>query len=174
MGDINFRFANQSDQELILDWHQKSHVRKFWDNSETQRNNVKSFLAGKKELYDYWLALLEDVPYALLMTSDAKDTPPDFWLPYLPRHGAALTIDFMIGAEEYVGKGLGAKTLRAFIDYLVAKDSNITTFIIDPAAHNERAVHVYQKAGFEIQESFAPKSGYFKDIEHYLMTYNIT
>jgi RimJ/RimL family protein N-acetyltransferase len=68
----------------------------------------------------------------------------------LSKTGHTYGLEFMIGNSKFFGKGYGAKTLAAFIDYFRASiDPKADTFLIDPSCDNPKAKHVYMKAGFE-------------------------
>jgi RimJ/RimL family protein N-acetyltransferase len=65
-------------------------------------------------------------------------------------HGHTYGLDYMIGSKAHVGKGLGAETLGAFVEFFKTNiDPQADTFFIDPDERNPRAKHVYEKAGFE-------------------------
>lgn len=69
---------------------------------------------------------------------------------HLSKTGSTYSIDFMIGNKDYFGKGLGAKTLSAFLLFFKNEiDSRADRFFIDPDVNNPRAKHVYEKAGFK-------------------------
>ena len=71
----------------------------------------------------------------------------------------------MIGEESFLGRGLSYLSLRKFIE----EQDDVTAFLIDPEVSNTKAIHVYEKAGFEKIKTFTPKSGYFSGIKHLLM-----
>ena len=48
-------------------------------------------------------------------------------------------------------------------------DPSADTFFIDPAEHNPRAKHVYEKAGFMMMGDFEMDIGVFKGEQTYLM-----
>jgi RimJ/RimL family protein N-acetyltransferase len=64
-----------------------------------------------------------------------------------------LTLDLLIGSEELLGKGLAGRMIQEFI---LDKFSDADFFIIDPAKSNPKAIHVYEKAGFEKVDEFCP------------------
>lgn len=172
--DISFEKATFPYKDLLLVWHEKAHVKEFWDNSQNQRKNVINYLQGKKDIFDYWIGFIENKPYSLLMTSDCTTDSPEVFKPYLSKTGKTFSIDFMIGEEAFLGKGLGSITLKAFINFLRKNiDPMIHTFIIDPAETNPRAIHVYEKAGFKKVQEFTPQVGFFKGIYHFLMIQEI-
>ncbi len=171
---ISFEIASSSYERLLLAWHDKPHVQEFWDNSQNQRKNVINYLQGKKDIFDYWIGFIENKPYSLLMTSDCTTDSPEVFKPHLSKIGKTFSIDFMIGEETYLGKGLASITLKAFINFMrMNVDPAIHTFIIDPAETNPRAIYVYEKAGFKKVQEFTSQEGFFKGIRHYLMIQEI-
>ena len=81
-----------------------------------------------------------------------------------------LTIDFAIGEKSFLGKGFSAVTLKRFAE---VQEPTVTAFLVDPEVKNERAVHVYDKAGFVKVGTFIRGKGFFKGKPHYLMKMKI-
>jgi len=59
----------------------------------------------------------------------------------------ALGIDQFIADPDRIGKGLGTRMIRAFLEVLFA-DPRATKVQTDPEPTNARAVACYRKAGF--------------------------
>lgn len=179
MNDIHFEQANLSHKDIIFEWLDKPHVREFWDNSQAHRDDILSFLSARKEpshyyngIFTYWIGSVEDEPYCLLMTSAVtlEDDLPEIWRDHLSKTGKTFSIDFAIGNETFLGKGLATPTLEAFTKFIQTKiDRTVDLFMIDPAETNPRAKHVYEKAGFETVTEFVRDDGFFKDLKHFLM-----
>ncbi|MBX9804350.1 MAG: acetyltransferase [Alphaproteobacteria bacterium] len=168
---ITFRKATLPDLPLLDSWLQKPHVREFWDNSERQYTNMKNYLEGTKHIHDYYIGLMDGAPYCLLLTCNETiepDTPLPY-LPYLSKDRNIHSLDFMIGEEAYLSKGFGPQTLQAFCLYIQQHDPLSTRFIIDPQSNNPRAIHVYEKAGFQKVGTFTPEEGEFAGILTHIM-----
>lgn len=166
---ITFRLATSSYKPLIHTWWNKPYVREFWDNSTSMWQNVENYLdKGVKDLFDYWIGFYNDVPFALVMTSVMDKNAPAIYQPHCTENGITRSIDFMIGEEAYIGKGLAHLTLQVFME---SCPPTVTNFLIDPASSNQRAAHVYQKAGFKEVGRFTPDDGSFAGKEHILMRY---
>src|SRR6185437_1114814 len=97
------------EKDLIFNWLAKPHVQAFWDNSPEHREDILNFMNGRKDpstyangIFTYWVGILEDEPYCLLMTSEAtaEDDLPEEWFPHLSKTGKTMTLDFMIGSEQ--------------------------------------------------------------------------
>ncbi len=159
MNRITFEKATADHKDTIFSWLAEPHIQEFWDNTKEHKDDIINFIHGRQTpssycdgKYTYWIAKINQVPFAMLMT--IQETPEDnsgnIKLTYLSKTGHTYGIDFMIGNKDYVGKGFGAKTLVAFVDFFKNNVDNKTeTFIIDPATDNPRAKHVYIQAGFE-------------------------
>ncbi|MGN6671533.1 MAG: GNAT family N-acetyltransferase [Candidatus Nucleicultricaceae bacterium] len=163
---MNFHFEplQQKHLKIVFEWLEEDFVKEFWDNTEAHKNDIRCFAGGRKTLstyadgqYVYWITYFEHQPFGLIMsiqeTGDADIGV--LKLSVLASEGHTYGLDFMIGARAYFGKGLGAKTLEAFMHYFKEQvDPNVRLFMIDPAADNPRAFHVYQKAGFKYVADF--------------------
>ncbi len=156
---INFRHI-----DIIFKWLAEPFIQEFWDNTLAHKEDILNFAHGRKKpsnycggKYVYWIALCDGHPFAMLMTmfETAEDHIDDIKLNYLSKTGHTYGIDYMIGDKNYFGKGYGAKTLSAFLDFFRRDfDPRADTFLIDPACNNSRAKHVYLKAGFELVADF--------------------
>ncbi len=176
---ISFKTATFTDQEIILSWLSQPHVTEFWDNSLEHKADITHFIEGRKTpspyyggVFDYWVGSIDNIPYCLLMTSEmlpVKDLPQSH-LAHLSQTGKTFSIDFTIGNTDYLGKGLAAPTLRAFMHFIREQvDPSVDTFFIDPAVTNPRAIHVYEQAGFIPRDEFLANNGYFENIKYIIM-----
>jgi len=177
---IAFQKASPQYREDVLNWLTQPHIQEFWDTSLQHRDDILIFMAGRKKpspywngMFDYWIGLINDEAYSLLMTSEILPTQKDLldvWKANLSKTGRTFSIDFMIGNPKYLGKGLGAPTLEGFTKFIRETiDPSIDTFFIDPADTNPRAKHVYEKSGFKTVATFHRDVGSEKNVKHFLM-----
>lgn len=155
---IHFEKVTQAHLDTIFNWLTEPHIIEFWDNSQAHKDDIINFTLGRKipspycdGKYVYWIASFNNEPFAMLMTIQEthKEDIDQENLSRLSKTGATYGLDFMIGNPQFLGKGHGAKTLSAFIEYFRTNfDSKADTFLIDPDSSNPRAKHVYMKAGF--------------------------
>lgn len=172
---ISFKKALKTDKDLIRKWLKAAHVQEYWENSELIWDHFEHYLKGA-HLFDFWICSADKKPFGLIITSDAsapesgqKHTPDPF-IPWLEEEGMTLLIDFVIAEKALLGKGLSSITLQRFATF---QDSNVTAFLADPEVKNERALHVYEKAGFVKVGTFIRGKGFFKGKPHYLMKMKI-
>lgn len=158
MQKIHFEKAGLKHKDTIFRWLAEPHIQEFWDNSQAHKDDIVNFMNGRQEpsdyahgRYVYWIGLIDNIPFCFLMTikenqGEEREAVKD---KHLSKTGSTYSIDFMIGEKDYFGKGLGARTLKAFIAFFQQSfDHNADTFFIDPDVMNPRAKHVYEQAGF--------------------------
>jgi predicted acetyltransferase/RimJ/RimL family protein N-acetyltransferase len=156
---IHFEKVTGAHLDTIFSWLLQPHIMEFWDNTQAHKDDIVNFAEGRKTPssyagggYVYWIAYLEDEPFAMLMTIQEthKEDIGQEKLKRLSRTGHTYGLDYMIGNPKFFGKGYGSKTLSDFIDYFrEIVDPKADTFLIDPASDNPKAKHVYMKAGFK-------------------------
>jgi RimJ/RimL family protein N-acetyltransferase len=177
---IRFEKANLKHKNIIFRWLAEPHVQEFWDNSQAHKDDIVNFINGRKEPSDYfggkfvyWMGFVDEVPFSLIMTikEDHGEAREKIKSDYLSKTGSTYGIDFMIGEKEYLGKGLGIRTLSEFPEFFQKEiDNDADTFFIDPDVSNPRARHVYEKAGFKhVGEFVIDGQGVFRGHETHFM-----
>jgi aminoglycoside 6'-N-acetyltransferase len=59
-------------------------------------------------------------------------------------------LDFFIGETAYLGKKLSTPIIERYLCTIVQQNhAHVSTVLIEPAFKNNRAIHVYAKAGFK-------------------------
>ena len=139
----------------MLTWFKQPHVNKHFYGQGLSHllNSIDSFLSRKPTLFLHWLAFDEDTPFAYLATSQVKVSQDLFFRPYCSPKAEAFTLDLLIGNSNYLGKGLASFMIESFIKKCLP---NATDIFIDPNIRNEKAIHVYEKAGFKKIKLFEP------------------
>ena len=122
--------------------------------------------------FNYWIGQDHIIPFCLLITTDATRDTPEHLAPFLPETGEAWTLDVLIGPPEYVGRGIATQMLESFLSHIQYQNRALRTVLIDPEANNSRAIHVYEKAGFQLVSEFVPSDGSFQGKPHVLMAYH--
>lgn len=176
---FTFRTLTPKDINVIYGWLAEPHVMEFWDNGRDHKDDILNFAGGRKTpstyfggMFTYWIGFKDNMPFAFIMTHEEnEDTePPAYMQPYLSKTGKTIGLDFCIGNPDYLGKGLAGPTLEAFTTFFSTEiEPKADTYLIDPYIDNPRAIHVYEKAGFEIQTEFVQEGGYFDGQKGFLL-----
>lgn len=169
---FTFRRAELNDDGLISRWFHSPHVSEFWGEASKNIRDFRSAMTGVCALFNYWIGQDDTIPFCLLITTDATRDTPEHLVPFLTETGEAWTLDVLIGPPEYVGRGIATQMLESFLSHIQYQNRALRTVLIDPEANNSRAIHVYEKAGFELVSEFVPSDGAFQGQPHVLMAYH--
>lgn len=168
--NIHFEKANLKHIDTLFEWLAEPHMMEFWDNSPEHKEDILNFIHGRKQRYFYgttmyWVGSYDSDPYCFLLSDIYQKDQEDLSAvhrKYLSKSGHTIGLDFGIGNKAYLGMGLAAPTLEAFVHFYHNQiDSLADTFFIDPDVNNPRAKHVYSKAGFEQVGEFDVQAGAF-------------
>ena len=147
---------------LVQEWIAQKHINE-WLHGEGLKNTIESlkqFANGEKTWATHWIAYDNEVPFAYLITSEIEQSAD--------HPNGATTLDLFICRLDYIGKGFAVQMIHEF---LISQFSHVTEVLIDPEITNTRAVHVYEKAGFQIINEFiAP----WHPVPHYQMRLTMT
>ncbi|MBA3956839.1 MAG: GNAT family N-acetyltransferase [Parachlamydiaceae bacterium] len=147
---FTFKPAEVKDRTLVHQWLVQPHVAEWIHGLGLQNtlNGLEKFFQGESDT-TYWIAYDNEIPFTFLITS--------------PEGNDAITLDMFICDLNYLGKGNAVPMIHHF---LFSQFPNVKKVLIDPEATNERAIHVYQKAGFKIIGEFIAS---WHPVPHYQM-----
>lgn len=154
MTQLTFAPLHKSQKKLLINWLAQDHIRE-WLHGNGLQNTLKDidrFFEGSSSS-QHWIASHEGVPFGYLITSEVEkgEHSQDDYAPFCQENGRAITLDLFICDKSFLGKGLAVPMIQQF---LFSQFSDVAEVFIDPEAANSRAVHVYQKAGFNIIAEF--------------------
>lgn len=154
---VHFAKASHSHIDTIFGWLAEPHMMEFWDNSQEHKDDIINFINNNPQTYfagtaKYWIGYFNDEPYAFILSDILQKEQTDLselHCANLSQTGHTIALDFGIGNKKFLGRGLAAPTLMAFMQFYTGSiDPKADTFLIDPDENNPRAIHVYTKAGF--------------------------
>src|SRR5438552_300020 len=143
---ISFELLQTAHFPLLLKWLEIPHVKMWWDQDikwtpKRIKEKYESYVQGykmeqgiKKPLHAYIVyQKANPIGYIQFYNAHKFSTLP---LTELPHSLAAL--DFYIGEEDYLRKGLGTTILKQFLkDYV---DPSYEACFVDPMATNLKAI----------------------------------
>jgi aminoglycoside 6'-N-acetyltransferase len=141
----------EADVPRLLELGAQPEVARWWPL--VTRDDLIAKARGEDDVVAY--AIVADGELAGLI-QHYEETDEEF------RHAG---IDLWLGAP-YQGRGLGTDAVRTMARHLV-HDLGHHRVVIDPAAHNERAVRAYEKVGFKrvgiMREYWRDPDGVWRD-----------
>ena len=171
---FTFKSPLESQRALIHGWLQQDYIQ-AWIHGQGLQNT----LSGLEKLFQYqtqgkvfdrntditqhWIGYDGDKPFVYLLTSNVVKNEDSEYAKYSTLEGPAITLDIFIGDTDYLGKGLAPTLIKKF---LLTHFSDVSEVFIDPEKSNERAVHVYQKVGFQIVGDFIAA---WNPVPHHIM-----
>jgi aminoglycoside 6'-N-acetyltransferase len=155
---ITFTPLQKTHFSLLLKWLYAPHVREWWDKEvswtpELVEKKYTSYTEGFKILGDIKMPMhafvieVDTFPVGYIQYYNKYDFPPEqgYAIEGLPDSLAA--IDFYIGEESYLGKNIGSRALKDFLNQHVFKEFD--TCFVDPDISNKAAIRTYERAGFK-------------------------
>lgn len=155
---ISFKPLATTDFENLLKWLQKPHVKKWRDANvnytpELVQEKYGPYVSGYKKIGSErkrahaFIIYFDDTPIGYIQYYNAYDFPRDgYQLHNLPKSLAV--IDMFIGDENYLGKGVGSKSLELFLDSHVFTEFDYA--FVDPDVSNLAAIKTYENAVFKL------------------------
>lgn len=155
---ITFRKLQVNDFPILLKWLNQPHVKQWWDGdiSWTKERvaqkympyteGVKVLKGIKKPIYAFIIEV-DTTAIGYIQYYNKRDFPPEqgYYIDDLPESLAGL--DVYIGEPAALGKGLGVKILKQFLQEEVF--IRFSQCSVDPDTANQKAITIYERAGFK-------------------------
>lgn len=151
-GRITFRRLVEDDFPLLRRWLSQPHVHRWWHHDHSAEGVRRDFLPSVRgeEAGEDLVVLLDDEPVGFVQRSRIEDYAEDLEalaaLTEVPP--GALTIDYLIGSQEDVGKGLGSAVIAALVADSWAAYPDCPAIIEAIVAGNVASWRALEKAGF--------------------------
>ena len=142
---MKIREYKQEDIDILKDWLNRNHIKKFFGNPSDWINEITENLTADWITY---FIVENPLPIGFLQYYETDIAPQGDWS---GEPIGTVGIDYFIGEEKNVGKGYGAKIIGLLIDVISSKNE-YDYIIADPIADNIASVKVLEKNGF-IQQS---------------------
>lgn len=146
---IGFRPLSRTDFPAILRWLSDPDVSRWYSEGElTPANLERHYGPGidGTDPVDQYVIRIEGRDSGYIQAYVIDDEPE--YARQLEVEPGAVGIDLFIGDSAVRGRGWGVPVLQAFVERIVFGTMRAPIAIIAPEPANERAIHVYAKAGF--------------------------
>jgi ribosomal protein S18 acetylase RimI-like enzyme len=150
MREIAFRSLGIDDMQSMFLWLLKPHVTKWYSRAPGSFAEVVAKYGPRTQR--------ESAVHAYIIVVDGRDVgyiqsyPLEHFGDYSQRLGVepgVAGLDLFIGEEMFLGWGLGAGAIRAFIEPHVFADARVSACIGGPQEGNQPAIRAFQRAGFQ-------------------------
>jgi aminoglycoside 6'-N-acetyltransferase len=152
-GGVRLRPMRDDDADcaLLAHWRNLPHVREWWDPDDpphtTEQARRECGPAIRGEQPDR-LAIIEvdGVPAGFVQYYPWSACPDELTAMDLHLPDGAWSLDILIGAPEWLGRGVGSRTVRALCDHVFAVEG-ATAMAFGVELDNHRARAAYARAG---------------------------
>jgi RimJ/RimL family protein N-acetyltransferase len=147
---LNFRPLAKTDFELFARWLGKPHVNKWWPEPATVAHVAKEYGACTDGDYTTRVYVVQDdlKPIGIIQAFKLESYPK--WAELFPMMPGAISIDYFLGEEAYVGRGYGTRMIKEFIDTVARSTYPDATGVATSAeVENVASLGALTKAGFE-------------------------
>jgi RimJ/RimL family protein N-acetyltransferase len=157
---MTFRPMTREDYPLLLEWHRRPHVLRWWTTRGTIEEIEEHYgpTIDGAEPTDHYVALLDGEPLGMVQTYLVADYPEH--AATIGEGEGAAGLDLFIGEESMTGRGLGTELIQSFTEEIVFARPETTTVTADPDVRNTASIRAFEKAGFRsVREFVDPSDG---------------
>lgn len=149
---FTFRRLTRDDFGLLATWLAEPHVHHWWTNEFTPDALEDDFgpTADGDEPAEDFIVSLDGDPIGVIQYCHFVDNPEyvDEMRDVYPVGGGAVSIDYLVGDPEQVGKGVGSAMIAAFVERIWSVDRDATHVVVPVNSANERSWRALLRAGF--------------------------
>jgi len=158
---ITFRPVTRDDYALLLEWHLRPHVERWWNKRRTLEEIETHYgpTIDGTEPTDHYIALLDGEPLGMIQAYLMADYPD--WAETTGEGEDSAGVDLFIGEEALTGRGLGTEMLERFVAEIVFARPETIAVAADPDVRNTASIRAFEKAGFRsVREFVDPTDGH--------------
>ncbi len=133
---------------------QRPHVHEWWSDHSTLAEVADHYgpAIDGVDPTDHYIVLLDRSAVGFIETYLIADHPE--WEATIAAEPGAVGVDLFIADPELIGKGLGTRLLREFVDEVAFARPEATHCLADPDAENVASLRAFEKAGFRVVGEF--------------------
>ena len=138
---------------MLAAWLEKDYVRTWFEDAGDWLREID----GRNDTFAWirhFIAMDGAVPLGFCQMYDCHDAGESWY--EVSGRGDTYSIDYLIGREEYLGKGYGKAIVRCLTGILES-EGNARRIIVQPERENGASVHVLLANGYGYDE----KAGYY-------------
>ena len=148
---FTWRRLTEEDFPLLRRWLAQPHVARWWNHETSAEAVARDFgpAARGEEPSEDLLILLDGRPFGLVQRCRLADYPDyrDELAAITQVPDGAITIDYLIGEPERVGRGLGTRMIREIVEASWRDHPDASAVLVPVPAANRASWRALEKAG---------------------------
>lgn len=149
-GEISWRPVVPGDFPLLGRWLAQPYVARWWNHETSPEAVERDFgSTAREEPAEDLLALLDGRPFGLAQRSRIIDYPEerDELAALVAVPDDAMTIDYLIGRPDLLGRGVGTRMVASLLDATWREHPDAGCVVVAVSAANAASRRVLEKAG---------------------------
>lgn len=151
---LELKSLEDKDIPIIAGWLEKGHVRKWYHEPQEWLREMRERKGEFSFLY-HFIVYDDGKPFGFGQYYDCYDAQEEWYKIDTP--GQVYSIDYMIGDENYLGKGYGKAIVSALTDK-IKNTGTAKSIIVEPDPGNLQSCGVLTANGF----IFDPEKRYYQ------------
>ncbi|WP_440069540.1 GNAT family N-acetyltransferase [Streptosporangium sp. OZ121] len=170
---ITWRRLKKQDFPLLREWLEQPHVARWWNHETSAEAVARDFgpaVKGEEPSEDL-LVFLDGRPLGLVQRMMLADYPEYVaeLTPIVAVPEGAMSIDYLIGDPQQVGRGLGPRMIRDIIQRTWVEVPTATCVLVPVSAANRASWRALEKAGLgRVAEGDLEPDNPIDDRAHYV------
>ena len=150
MNTLRLRPIADEDCALVERWLKLPHIAKWFPDAEDWLTKIRE-RNGKYSWTTHFLIMDGEVPVGVCQYYDwfHYGTSEDWYTINIPGH--TFSFDYLIGNEDYLGKGHGKEIVGLLTD-AIQQDARGKAIVLKPEADNEASKRAIRANGYEFLE----------------------
>lgn len=132
ISDFMLKPIEDKDISLIEQWLSKAYIRKWYHEPEEWIREIRE-RDGEFSFLKHFLVMDEGRPFAFCQYYDCFDAQEEWYTIDSP--GRVYSIDYLIGEEEYLGKGFGKAIVKVLVDK-IKSNPGAEEIVVQPEEEN--------------------------------------
>ncbi len=151
MSEIKIRKFNDEDLNLFIKWLNKDHVKKWYEQPESWIEEITK-CNNNYQWINHFIVTNEDEPIGFCQYYDcfnAKDL--EDWYE-VKKPNTMFSIDYLIGEEQYLGKGYGKEIVKSITELI--KKNHSGQIVVQPDKENLHSCKALLANGYVYDEKW--------------------
>ena len=147
--NVFIRELDNADMPFIKSWLKKDYIKKWCGEPQEWFDEIEN-VRGEYDWLNHFIVEYDGVPFGFCQYYDCSKTPKGFEWDNEPL--GTFAIDYLIGEEQFLNKGLGSVIIQKLNELIIAKE-NPKQIIADPVKENLTSIKLLVRNGFVLDEA---------------------
>jgi aminoglycoside 6'-N-acetyltransferase len=146
---VTFRPLARADLPRVAAWQARPHVARWWRDPPNLASIIREYepVLDGRDPTEAFVVELDGEPVGFIQRYLLADNPD--WAAAIGIEDDGAGIDYYIGEESLIGRGLGSRVIAEFAEDMFVRYPSITIVVAAPQQDNVASWRALEKAGFE-------------------------